>query len=182
MPEDPNADVMKLKVREVRNVAINGGVAPIAFRFCIEKFPATLGGVIYGVPVTGNKVIEGRIKREERPLVRGNRAYQSQTRWIVPEYALEFLFVFSDRPERGNGRLQTGLAHFTRIGNRHSSLILKRLGPTVPELLLVVDRVQYGRHIALPYHPLHTHRCGPSVGKCPLRIVTGSTSHGSVCR
>jgi hypothetical protein len=44
MPENSDADVMKLKVREVRNVAINGGVAPIAFRFGVEKYPATLGG------------------------------------------------------------------------------------------------------------------------------------------
>src|ERR1700751_2794905 len=129
---------MKLKVCEVRNVAINGGVAPITLRFGVEKYPATLGGVIYGVRVTGNKVIEGRIKREECTLVGGNRAYHSQTRRILPEYALEFLFVYSNRPERGNGRVQAGLAHFTRIGNRHSSLFLKRLGPPVPELLLVV--------------------------------------------
>src|ERR1700756_5116077 len=168
---------MKLKVSEVGNIAINGGLAPITLRFGVEKYPATLGGVIYGVRVTGNKVIEGRIKREERTLVRGNRAYQSQTRRILPEYVLELLFVLSDRPERGNGRLQTGLAHFTRIGNRHSSLILKRLGPPVPELLLVVWRVKYCRRMALPYPPLDTHRCGPAVGKCALRIVAGSTGH-----
>jgi hypothetical protein len=45
-----------------------------------------LGAVIYGVRVTGNKVIEGRIKREER--TRQSRVPESDRSDLAAENAL----------------------------------------------------------------------------------------------
>jgi hypothetical protein len=118
MPEDPDADVMELKVSEVGNVVFYGGMALVTLRFGVEKYPAAFGGVINGIRVTTDKVIEGRIKRDKRALIRGNCAHQSQTTWVLPEYTLEFPFVFGDHPEHRHGGIQASLAHFTRVSDR----------------------------------------------------------------
>jgi hypothetical protein len=58
MPEDPDTDVMKPEVREVGGVLIYGGVAAVTVPSGVEKRPAAFGGVVDGIRVTGDEMIE----------------------------------------------------------------------------------------------------------------------------
>ena len=58
MPEDPDTDVMKPEVREVGGIHIYGGVAAVTVPSGVEKRPAAFGGVVDGIRVTGDEMIE----------------------------------------------------------------------------------------------------------------------------
>ena len=59
--DDADADVVKVVVREVGDVPLvfRQGVALVAAATGVEELPAALGGVIDGVRVAGDEVIEG---------------------------------------------------------------------------------------------------------------------------
>ena len=60
MPNDADADVVKVVVREVGNIPLGfrQSMALIAAGPCVEKLPAALGGVIDSVCVASDEVIE----------------------------------------------------------------------------------------------------------------------------
>jgi len=138
MPQDPDTDVMKVEVRKVGGVLIYGRVATVTASPGVEKRPAALGSVVDGIRVTGDEMIEGRIKRDEGAFIGGDGAHNIEAVGGFVKYLLKGLLVFGDGGDRGYGSIQAGLAHFTRISNGEHGLIFKCLGPPVPELLLVV--------------------------------------------
>src|SRR6266481_6166538 len=138
MPEDPDTDVMKPEVRKVAGVLIYGGVAAVTVPPGVEKQPAALGGVVDSIRVTGDEMIEGRIKRDEGAFIGGDSAHNIEGARRLAEYLLEGLLVFGDGGDGGYGSIQARLAHFTRISNGERGLILECLGSPVPELFLVV--------------------------------------------
>ena len=78
VPDDADADVVKVVVHEVRDVSlgVRQRMAFITEGLRVEQFPTALGGVIDGVLVAGDEVIERRIERNQRPLVRGDGTQQ----------------------------------------------------------------------------------------------------------
>jgi hypothetical protein len=64
MPNDANANVMKIVVGKNRNVPllIGQSVAQIAARLCVEQFPTALGRIAYSILVSGYEMIEGRVE------------------------------------------------------------------------------------------------------------------------
>jgi len=58
MPLSSARDVMKPEVREVGGVLIYGGVAAVTVPSGVEKRPAAFGGVVDGIRVTGDEMIE----------------------------------------------------------------------------------------------------------------------------
>ena len=74
MPENTDADVVKVKVREVGGVHIYGGMTAAAVPPRVEKHPAALGGGIDSIRVAGDETVEGRIKRDEGSFIGGDSA------------------------------------------------------------------------------------------------------------
>src|SRR5262249_57020056 len=72
VPDDTDADIVKVVVGKIRDISLlfSQCVALVAAATCVKKLPTALGGVIDGVPVAGDKVIEGRVKRKLSSLVR----------------------------------------------------------------------------------------------------------------
>ena len=108
---------MKVDVRKVGGVLLYGGVAAITVPSRVEKCPAALGGGVDGIRVTGDEMIEGRIKRDESAFIGGDSAHNIEGARGLAEYLLEGLLVFGDGGDRGYGSIQAGLAHLTRISN-----------------------------------------------------------------
>ena len=156
MAAEPDTDVMKVEIRKVGDVLIYGGVAVVTLPSG-ENRPAAFGGVVDGVRVTSDEMIEGRIKCEEGTFLGGDGEQHIEGAGGFVERLLEGLLVFGHGGDRGYGSIQARLAHFTTISNGERGLILKRLGPPVPELTLVVKGIQDGRSIALADPPLETY-------------------------
>src|SRR5260370_27833853 len=124
MADDHDTDVMKLDIRKIGGVLIYGGVAAVTVPSGVERRPAALGGVVDGIRVTGDEMIEGRIKRDEGAFIGGDSAHNIEGVSGLAEYLLEGLLVFGDGGDRGYGSVQAGLAHFNRISNEERGLIL----------------------------------------------------------
>src|SRR2546426_5319182 len=82
----------------------------------------------------------------------------------------------------GHGRLQVRLAHFIRIDDRQRRLLLEGIRPAVPELGLVVERVQNRRCIALADAAVDPDGGRTPVGESAGRIMTAAASHGPISR
>src|SRR5439155_12668321 len=74
------------------------------------------------------------------------------------------------------------LPHLHGIHDRQRRLILEGLRSTVPELRLVVERVQHRRRVALTAATLHPDGRRPPVGERALGIVARGAGHRSVDR
>ncbi len=98
------------------------------------------------------------------------------------EDALEGLPVFPNGCDPGHGRLQVRLAHFIRIDDRQRRLLLEGIRPAVPELGLVVERVQNRRCIALADAAVDPDGGRTPVGESAGRIMTAAASHGPISR
>ena len=80
---------MKVDVRKVDGVLLYGGVAAITVPSRVEKCPAALGGGVDGIRVTGDEMIEGRIKRDESAFIGGDSAHNIEGARGLAEYLLE---------------------------------------------------------------------------------------------
>ncbi len=143
VPDDPNADVVKVVVAEVGDVPLGLGqrMAFVAAAMGVEKLPAAFGRIVNGVLVTSDEMIERRIKRNLSTLIGCYGAHQIGAVGWVAENAPEGLLIAVDPCDPGHGALQAVLAHFHRIDDRERRLILESLHPAVPELRLVVEGV-----------------------------------------
>src|SRR5262249_62003846 len=93
--------------------------------------------------------------------------------------ATKSLLILLDAGDRFHGGIQAGLAHFKRIANRERRLLLERLRPAIPELELVVERVQDGGGVPLAHAAADADRGRPAVGESASRILAGGASHGA---
>lgn len=82
----------------------------------------------------------------------------------------------------GHGGIQAGLAHFTRIGDGKRHLLLERLHAPIPELRLVLKRVQNSRRVALADATFDADRDGSPVSESARRVVARTASNGSINR
>ena len=90
--------------------------------------------------------------------------------------------MYLDRGDLGYGGIHAGLAHFVRIYDRQRRLLFEGLDPAVPELGLVVERVQDGRRVPLADPTIDADRSGPAVAESAGGIVTGTARHGPIRR
>jgi hypothetical protein len=74
----------------------------------------------------------------------------------VAEDPLKDLLVLCDCADLRYGGIHAGLAHFIRIDNWQCCLLLEGFDPAVPELALVVERVQNGWFVALAHAAVDT--------------------------
>src|SRR5262249_40526860 len=66
------------------------------------------------------------------------------------------------------------------IDDRQRRLLLEGRDPAIPELRLVVQRVQDGGGVPLARAAVDADRGRPAVGKGPSGIMTGGASHGAI--
>src|SRR5262249_20922581 len=120
--------------------------------------------------------------RNFRPLVRGDREQQIGGRGRSTKHFLEGPPVLAHLGESGHDGIQTGFAHFRRIDDWKRSLLLERSGPPVPGLRHVVERVQYGRGVALSNTTLDANRKRAPVGERPCGVMTAAARYRAICR
>src|SRR5260370_13998524 len=149
--DNTDADVMKIVVSEDRDVplGIRQRMTFIAAGLSVEECPTGLGGVVNGVLVAGDEVIEWRIKGYLSAFVGRDGAQQVGTIGRTAKYAVERLLVFLDTRDLRHSRIQVWVTHLNGIDNRERRLLLERLHSAVPELRLIVKGIQNGRCIAL---------------------------------
>jgi hypothetical protein len=108
---------VKVIILEVRDVSliVRQRVAFVAAAPSVKELPAAFRCSINGISVAGDKVIEGRIKRQLCALVGCNGSKQVGAVRLSAEDASERLLVFSDGCDLGHGCVQAGLAHLNGI-------------------------------------------------------------------
>src|ERR1700730_19339613 len=95
---------------------------------------------------------------------------------------MKCLLVLGEGGERRDGGLEVRLPHLRAFAARKLGLILEGGGPPVPELSLVVERVQHRRRVALAAATLYPDRGRPPVRERALGIVASGEGDGSVDR
>src|ERR1700754_1604264 len=116
-------------------------------------------------------MIERRIERSERPLIRGNRAQEILLVHATTERLHELLLVFLITDDFGNDIGDTGRAHLEGVRDRERGLLLERMDPAVPKLRSVIERVQDGWCVSLTDTTVDADRRWPSVSESAYRIV-----------
>src|SRR5258708_13108839 len=78
MPDDADADVVKVVIHEKRYIPLIVGqsMAEVATGLGIEQFPTAFGRVTDGVGLSCDEMVEGGIERSQRPFVGCNSAQQ----------------------------------------------------------------------------------------------------------
>src|SRR6202140_4439377 len=109
------------------------------------KSPPPLGRLVDRLLVARDEAVEGRIERGQRPFVRRDRRDQVLAVRRPAEHFLKGLLILGIGRERRDGCREVRLRHLHGIHDRERRLILESLRSTVPELRLVVERVQHGR-------------------------------------
>src|SRR5439155_555313 len=102
--------------------------------------------------------------------------------WLTGEHANESGPVFRDCRNARDGGVKIRLSHLHGVHDWQSRLLLECSGAPIPELHLVVKRVQHRRRIALADTVVDADRNLSSVGECESRLVTACARHSSVCR
>jgi len=95
---------------------------------------------------------------------------------------LECLLLLLDTGDLRYSRVQVRMPHLAGINNREPGLLLKRLGPAVPELCLVIQGVQNRRRVALANPTFYADRGGFSVGEGEVWIMAGAARNSAVGR
>src|SRR5882724_7874064 len=116
-------------------------------------------------------MIEGRVERNECPLITGNSAQHVLLVHATTERLHELLLVVLITGNFGDGIADTGRAHLERVRDRQRRLLLERIDSAVPKLRLIIERVQDGWRIALTDTAVDADRRGPAVGESACRIV-----------
>ena len=179
MPDDVDANVVEIVVREVRDVGlrVRQRVAQVAARLAIEELPASLGGVVDRAAVAGDEVVEGRIEGRLRPFVGGDGPEEIRAVGLPPEDAAERALIRLVRGDPGHRRLQGGLAHLDRVDDGQRRLLFERVHAPVPELRLVVEGVEDRGRIALAGAAVDADRGRQSVREGSGGIVARAAGH-----
>src|SRR5258708_19925012 len=90
---------------------VTTGAAPLA----VEQRPATLGGVVDGMRVAGEKAVEGRIAGVERALEGGDRRGQVIIGGVPAVDRFEGLRIFRNAPHATDNIPPTLLPHLPPI-------------------------------------------------------------------
>jgi hypothetical protein len=151
MPQDADADVVKIVIHEERciRLIVRQGVAEVATGLTVEQFPAVHGRVADGVGLSGDEMVEGRIEGSQSLLVLCNSAQHILLVYVPAEGLRELSLIVLVAGNPGHRIADTGRAHLERICDRQRSLLLERIDPAVPELRLVIERIQHGWGVAL---------------------------------
>src|SRR5580692_2526824 len=150
--------------------------------FRIEKLPASLGGIADRVLVPADEVIERGIERKLAAFVGCNGAHQVGSVDRMSKDSAKRLIVFRHDGNSRHSSIQVRLAHFARIYDGKTRLLLESFCTTVPELRLVVQRVQNRRRVALTDAPFDTDGNDSSIRKSARRIVTCTAGNCSINR
>src|SRR5215470_11993708 len=94
----------------------------------------------------------------------------------------ERLIVFRNSRNLGDRVFNGWLAHFARVHDWKRRLFLEGFHTPVPELCIVVKRVENGRSVALAGSAFDTDRNWSAVSESERRIVACAARHGSVDR
>src|ERR1700760_3691478 len=82
----------------------------------------------------------------------------------------------------GNSGIQAGLSHLNGIDYRKSRLVLERLRTPIPELRVVVKRVENCWSVALASETLDADRNGSPISEREGRIVARTAGNGTINR
>src|SRR5207253_7069850 len=148
----------------------------------LEQHPPWLGGFVDRFSVPSEEAVEWRIERGQSAFIRRERANQVLRVRGTAEHRLKGLLVLGEARERRDGGLEVRLPHLHGIRDGEGRLILEGLRSTVPELRLVVQRVQHRQRVALAAATQYPDGGRPAVGERALGIVASGTGHGSVDR
>src|SRR5215469_10737827 len=100
----------------------------------------------------------------------------------MAKHGTECLAILLKRCDLPHCCIERRLAHFRRIDDRQSRLLLERAHPAIPELRLVVKRVQDRWGVTLADPAVNADGNGSTVCKRTRGIVTGSTGDASISR
>src|ERR1700758_1468616 len=147
MPEDADANVVKIVIHKEGWIwlIVRQSVAEVATSLAVEQFPTALGRIADGVGGSGDEMVEGRIEGSQCLFVRCNGAQHILLVHIPAERLHELSLIVLVVSDPRYGIADTGRAHLKRICDRQRSLLLERIDPAVPELRLVIERIQHGR-------------------------------------
>src|SRR6266496_2400338 len=143
----------------------------IAAGLSVEEFPAPLGGTVNRAVVAGDEVIKRRIKRQLCAFVSRDGSQKFGTIRRAAKYTLECLLVLLDTRDLRHSRIQAWVTHLNGIDNRERRLLLERVHPAVPELRLIIERIQNGWGVALADAAFDTDGGGLPVGECEFWIM-----------
>src|SRR5712671_7155772 len=151
VPEDSDADVMKIIISEdgYISLVLRQSMAQVAGGLGIEQFPTAFGRAADGVCVSSNEMVERRIEGNQRPFIGGNGAQHILLVHAPTEGLHELHLIVCVAGDVGHDIANTGRAHLKGISDRQRRLLLERIDPAVPELRLVVERIQNGWRVAL---------------------------------
>src|SRR5271166_3525214 len=116
-------------------------------------------------------MIEGRIERNKRAFVGRDGAQHVLLVHAAPKCLMELHLVVPVAGDLGNSIADACGAHLDGIGDWERCLLLERIDSAVPELRLVVKRIQNGRGVALTEAAVDADRRGPAVGESACWIV-----------
>src|SRR5271166_6556116 len=157
-------------------------MAFVATSFGVEKLPASLSGFADGVLIAGYEVIERRIEGKLGALVGCDSTDQIGSVWCAAEDFAERLLVFGHGRDGSHCSVEVGLAHLTRIDDGKSRLIFESFRPAVPELRLVIERIQNRRRVALAGAAFNSDGHGSSVGESERGVMAGTAGDRPVNR
>src|SRR2546425_8291439 len=148
----------------------------------VEERPAALGGVVDGRRVTRDEAIERGVERQLRAFIGRDGAQEIAGVGRTAEDLSEGVLVLRDGGDPGHGGVEARLAHLDGVDDRQRRLLLERLHPPVPELRLIVERVQNRRGVALADTAIDPDGGGPPVGERAPGIMAGAARPGPVRR
>ena len=143
-----DADVVELVVAEGRLRAADA-VARHAAPAAVEDGPAAPRARVDRLVVAGEVAVERRIEDDLRALVGGEGARQIVAVDGAPEHLLKRRLILGHLRHGGDGGVEGGHAHLDRVGDRQLGLIFEVARAAVPELRVVVERVQHRRRVAV---------------------------------
>src|SRR6266403_522222 len=151
MSEDSDAYVMKIIISEDSYVSlvVRQCMAQVTAGLGIEQFPTAFGRVADCVCVSSNEMVERRIEGDERPFIGGNRAQHILLVRAPTEGLHELRLIICVAGYSGHSIPDTDRAHLEGVRDRQRRLLFERIDPAVPELRLVVERIQNGWRVAL---------------------------------